>query len=257
MNRESDFDQTLRSWLDDGADRAPERFVWAALEDAAKTNQRGAWVALLEGTIMKLKPAAPILGVAAVIVLAIAMYQVLGGNVGGPEQTPTPSPRTFSAEDLPRIVASEDDPPNGMSYARSESGAIALVVELRPGGPSIDQRAFVDALANYFDATDVADGYGGYVSWSALFETEADAEVAYDFIVTEHESPDGWDLQPDATSPGLGDESVSYTGPAYDWTASRVILWRVDNLVLAAVGVENYDAALVQSVADAMSDRAN
>jgi hypothetical protein len=255
MNREPNFDRTLRRWLDDGAEHAPERFVWAALEDVAQTNQRGAWVALLEGTLMKLKPAAPMLGVAAVVLLAIAMFQFVGGNVGGP--SPTPTPRTFSAEDLSRIVASEDDPPNGMSFARSNSGPVALVVELRPGGPAIDQSAFVDALVNYFDASDQADGYGGYVSWSALFETEADAEVAYDFIVTEHESEEGWGMARDPDDPGLGDESVSYTGAAYDWTASHTILWRVDNLLLAAVGVENYDAALVRSVADAMNDRAD
>jgi hypothetical protein len=255
MNREPNFDRTLRRWLDDGADRAPERFVWAALQDVDHTDQRGARWALLEGLLMKLKPAAPILGVAAVVVLAIAMYQFLGGNVGGP--SPTPTPRTFSAEDLPRIVASEDDPPNGMSFARSNSGPVALVVELRPGGPAIDQSAFVDALVNYFDATDQADGYAGYVSWSALFETEVDAEAAYEFVVTEHESEEGWGLARDSDDPGLGDESVSYTGAAYDWTASHTILWRVDNLLLAAVGVEDYDAALVRAMAEAMDQRAD
>ena len=103
MNREVDFERTIRSWLDDGANRAPERFVWAALEDVERMPQRGAWWALLEGTLMKLKPAAPLLGVAAVVIVAIAMYQLFGGNVGARNE-PSPTPRTFTSADLPTIV---------------------------------------------------------------------------------------------------------------------------------------------------------
>ncbi len=55
MNRERDFDQTLARWLDDGADQAPERIVWAALEETERIAQRGARQALLEGLVMKLK----------------------------------------------------------------------------------------------------------------------------------------------------------------------------------------------------------
>ena len=255
MNRETDFDQTLRHWLDEGADRAPERFVWAALEDVAQTNQRGAWLALLEGTIMKLKPAAPILGIAAVIVLAFATYQLLGGNVGGPE--PTPTPRSYSSDDLRAIVISEGSAPEGLTFARSQEGGVSLVIPLRPGGPSFEMDAFVDSFTNYFDGPGTEDAYEGYVSWSALFETAGDAERAFDFLVTEHESAEGWGLEPSAADPGQGDESVSYTGAAYDWEEAHVILWRTDNLLLAAVGVGLFDAETVRSLADVMSDRAS
>jgi hypothetical protein len=255
MNREHDFDSTIRSWLDDGADRAPERFVWAALEDVERTAQRGARWALLETAIMKLKPAAPILGVAAVVLLAIAMFQFLGGNVGGPE--PTPTPRAYSSEELTAIVLSEESAPDGLTFARSQTGGVSLVVPLRPGGPGFDQEAFVESLANYFDGPGTADAYEGYVSWSALFETAGDADLAFDFLVTEHESAEGWGLQPSTADPGLGDESVSYTGPAYDWDNAHVIVWRADNLLLAAVGVGAFDVEVVRSMAEAMTDRAS
>ena len=100
MNHERDFDQTLRHWLDDGADQAPERFVWAALDQVERTAQRGAWRASLEGLLMNLKPAAPILGVAAAIVLAIAAYQLLvGANVGNPDPSPSSTPRLITSAD--------------------------------------------------------------------------------------------------------------------------------------------------------------
>jgi hypothetical protein len=255
MNREPNFDRTLRRWLDDGADHAPERFVWAALEDVAQTNQRGAWVALLEGTLMKLKPAAPMLGVAAVVLLAIAMFQFLGGNVGGPD--PTPTPRSYSSEELAAIVVSEQTAPEGLTFARSQDGAASLVIPLRAGGPGFEMDAFVDSLTNYFDGPGTADAYEGYVSWSALFETAGDAERAFDFLVTEHESAEGWGMEPGAANPDLGDESASYTGPAYDWEDAHVLFWRTDNLLLAAVGVGLIDAETVRSMADAMADRAD
>jgi hypothetical protein len=254
MNRERDFDQTLRRWLDDGADQAPERFVWAALEDVRHTNQRGARWALLEGTIMKLKPVAPILGVAAVVLLAIAMFQLLGGNVGGPD--PTPTPRSYSAEELAAIVVSEQTAPEGLTFARSQEGGVSLVIPLRPGGPSFEMDAFVESLTKYFDGVGSEDAYEGYVSWSALFETNSDAERAFEFLVTEHESAEGWGLEPSAAA-NLGDEGVSYTGAAYDWEEAHVILWRADNLLLAAVGVGAFDTEMVRSLAEAMSDRAS
>jgi hypothetical protein len=95
MNRQRDVDQLLRTWLEDGLDQAPERFVWAALEQVDRAPQRGAWRVSLEGFLMRFQPAAPILGVAAVAIAAVALYVAFaGGNVGdpGPTDTPAPSP---------------------------------------------------------------------------------------------------------------------------------------------------------------------
>ena len=234
MNRDRDFDQILRHWLDDGADQAPERFIWAALDNVERTAQRGAW-ASLEGFLMKLKSAAPYLGVAAAILLAIAAYQVfVGPNVGDSGPSPSPTPRAIVPGDLPNIVLTAVNAPDGFTVDSTDMGANALVVPLRPGGPIVDDTAFVDALITNLNSTET----GGYVSWAALFETAADAEVAFDYFVNEHGSPDGWGMEASAVDPGLGDESATFTGAAYDIFETNIThLWRVGNLVLAAVAV--------------------
>ena len=103
MNRDLDFDQALRDWLDEGSDHAPERFIWAALEDVERSAQRGAWRVSLEERLVNMKPVALVLVTAAVIVAALAGYQLIAGpNVGNPGPTPTPlPPASFSAADLP------------------------------------------------------------------------------------------------------------------------------------------------------------
>jgi hypothetical protein len=255
MNREQDFDQTVKRWLDDGADHAPERFIWAALDDVERTAQRGAWRVSLEELFMNLKPVALALGATAVIVLAIAAYQLFAGpNVGNPPPSPSPTPtsRLISAGDLPNIVLTDANAPDGLTVDATESGAAALLVPLRPGGPIIDQTAFVDALTTNLNST----ATGGYVSWSALFESAADAEVAFDFLVDEHGSA-GWEMTRSSVDPELGDESASFTGAAYGWIErNEVHVWRVGNLVLAAVGVGDFDADQLRSIADLMDDRA-
>jgi hypothetical protein len=259
MNRERDFDQTLRHWLDDGADQAPERFIWAALDDVERTAQRGAWQASLEGLFMKLKNAAPYLGVAAAVVLAVAAYQVLvAPNVGGPgpSPTPTPTPRVFTTEDLPKIVFNGRTAPEGMIVANTTIGSPALRVPLPPD-TVIDETAFIDALMTNLDSTET----GGYVSWGALFETAAGAEVAFDFIASQHGSA-GWGMARSSVDPGLGDESVTFTGAAYDLFETNIVhLWRVENLVLAAVAVGDVavgdlNADLLLTLAGLMDDRA-
>ena len=83
-----------------------------------------------------------------------------------------------------------------------------------------------------------------------------DAEVAFDYLVAEH-AETGWGMQRSAVDPELGEESASLTGAAYDiFERNQVYLWRVGNVVLAAVGVGDYDADQVQSIAEMMDDRA-
>jgi hypothetical protein len=258
MTRERDFEHVLRSWIEEGADLAPERFVWSALEAVETTRQRGAWQASLEGLIMKLKPAAPILGVAAAVVLAIAAFQLFGGNVGGPNTpTPTPSPRAFTSADLPNIILTDANAPAGFTVDATETGLEALTRPFKTGGPMIDQVAFVDALMNNLNSTET----GGYVSWAALFETAADAEVAFDYVADEHGSV-GWGMARSSVDPGLGDESATYTGAAYDIFETNIVhLWRVNNLVLAAVAVGDVavgdaNADQLLELAELMDDRA-
>jgi len=256
MTREHDLEQTLKRWLDDGADRAPERFVWAALDDVERTPQRGAQWALLEGFLMKLKPAAPIFGVAAVVVLAILAWQMfLSPNVG--DADPSPTPRLFSEADLPTIVLTENNAPEGLTVDNTESGRGALLTPLRPGGEIFDLNAFADGLMTNLESTDT----GGYVSWAALFETAADAEAAFDLIVDEHGSEEGWGMDRSAGDPGLGQESATFTGAAYDIFDTNIVhVWRAGNLVLAAVAVGELaegeaNADRLLSLAELMDDR--
>jgi hypothetical protein len=249
MNRNRDFDETVASWLDEGADRAPERFVWAALDDVERTAQRGAWMASLEEFFMHLKPAAPVLGVVAVVVLAIAAYQAFGApKVGDAE------PRVYTTEDLPNIIITEATLPDGATLGRSRSGRTVVGEPMRPGGVVIDFSTVVDALAADVDFPEV----GIYTTWSVLFETPADAEQAFGVVVAEHDSGDGWDVGASRTDPNLGDESAAWSGPLYELAGeSETILWRKGNLLLAAVGWGGADVERLQSIADGMDSRAD
>ena len=251
MTRQPDFDRVVTEWLDEGVDLAPERFVWAALDEVERTPQRAAWVATTEDFLMQSKRAAPVLGIAAAVVLAIIAFQFLGApNVGDPE----PTPRVYAPEDLPSIILSDDGAVEGLA-SQSEtrlSGIAALVTPLEPrGGATIDTERFVDALR-----VDLTGAAGGFTTWTALFETPEAAAEAFDFLVTEHDSPDGWGLATSREDPGLGEESAMWTGQQYDMVSAQTIMWRQGNLILAAVGWADWEPEEVRMVADQMADRA-
>jgi len=250
MTRQPDFDHVVTDWLDDGADRAPERFVWAALDEVERAPQRAAWVATTEEFLMQFKRAAPVLGIAAAVVLAIVAFQILGSpSVGDPE----PTPRVYAPEDLPNIILSEANVLDGLEPQAGTriSGVPALVTPLAPGGETIDTTQFVDALR-----VDLGGSIGGFTTWAALFDTPEAAAEAYDFLVIDHESPNGWDLAASREDPNLGEESALWTGQQYDMASARTILWREGNMVLAAVGWADWEPEEVQMIADQMADRA-
>lgn len=94
MNREPNADQIVTRWVDDGPEIAPERFVWAALDEVERTPQRGSWRVALENTPMLLKVAVPVLGAAAVILLGIF---ALGRLNPAPTGTPVESPAAVAS----------------------------------------------------------------------------------------------------------------------------------------------------------------
>lgn len=249
MNREPDFDHLVATWLDNGAEQAPERFVWAALEDIERTPQRGAWQASTEDFLMHFKRAVPVLGIAAAVVLAIVAYQTFGSpSVGDP-----PAARLFTAEDLPDIVLSKANAPDTMTidYENRTTGRAALVVPLRAGGPTADTTHFVDALS-----VELGTSTGGFTTWAAVFETAEDAQEAFDFIAAEHDSAEGWGLADVREDPGYGDESASWTGQQYDMQSAQTIFWREGNVLLAAVGWADWTPEEVRSIATEMAERA-
>ena len=199
---------------------------------------------------MKLKPATPILGIAAVVLLAFAAYQVFGTKVGD-EQTP----RDYTTEDLPNIIITEATLPDGATIGGTRYGRSVLLEALPASGDDINASAVVDGLAR---DVEFQDGSGIYTTWSVLFETSADAELAFDFIVAEHESEEGWDVGASRTDPNLGDESAGWTGELYDLAGeSNSFVWRTNNLLLAAVGWGDADVARLRSIADGMADRSD
>lgn len=95
MTRQSDFDAMLREWADHGDEHLPDRYLQAALFEISTSTQRGAWRAPLEGVIMRLQPVALFIGVAAVVIAAVAAYVAFAQpNIGGPEPTPSPDAQT-------------------------------------------------------------------------------------------------------------------------------------------------------------------
>jgi hypothetical protein len=225
--------------------------VWAALDEVERTPQRVAWVAATEDFLMQFKRATPVLGIAAAVVLAIVAFQIVGSpSVGGPE----PTPRVYASEDLSHIVLSEANALEGLEPQEDTrtTGVDALTTPLRPGGETIDTTHFVDALR-----VDLSGSIGGFTTWAALFQTPEAAAEAYAFLVTEHESPDGWDLANRREDPGLGDEGAMWTGQQYDFDSARTIMWRQGNLVLAAVGWADWEPEEVRMIADQMANRAN
>jgi len=94
MNREPISDQVLNRWVDEGPEVAPERFVWAALDQVELTQQRGRWRVALGSTPMLLKVAMPVLGAAAVIALGIFAFGRLNP---APSGTPTDSPAAVAS----------------------------------------------------------------------------------------------------------------------------------------------------------------
>jgi hypothetical protein len=139
------------------------------------------------------------------------------------------------------------------------TGVSALNTPFAPGGPTMPEGGFVEALMTNLNSTDA----GGFVTWAALYATTADAQAAFDVLVTEHESPTfGWGLEPENSAPGFGDEDGFYVGAAYAFDAAEIYLWRANNLLLAAVAVDvaAVDAATsdqLLSIAREMDSRAD
>lgn len=246
MNREPDIEQTLRQWFDEGVDQAPERFVWAAVESTERTAQRGSRRMPLEGFLMKLKPAAPFLGVAAIIVLVFGAYQLFAPtNLGEPE--PTITPQTFTPADLPNIVVTAANAPGGVKVDNTAAHRRAIRASLGSGSTLLDQPGFVDALMTRLDTTEV----GGEVTWSALFADALTAEQAYGDLVAEL-AGQGLVRSED---PHLGDESVLLSGRAFGFDGTTTYLWRDSNLLLAAADLGNQKPSFVRALADLMESR--
>jgi len=218
-------------------------------------------------------------GLSAATVLRLVTLLALSGRiVAVPSATPaspptptptaqptpslTPKPGTFG--DLPAIVLDEDDLQPGETIDSLDVGFGALVqpVTLLETSTFSEQPGFVDARMTRI-GTQGQDSYwevGGYVSWAALYESDAAAERAFEVLVAEHESEAGWAMER-VGRPPYGDEAVTLDGAAYGWDTNRLHIWRDRNLLLAvgALGVTaTSDEAIErgEAIAQSMDARA-
>jgi hypothetical protein len=248
MTDETRFEERLARALRDFADQAVLPFDASEIADRAIEARPAAlpWIRLAMVAT---------LGMAAVVVAVVVAAQSFIGpvGIGNPLGGPDATPRVYAPEDLPNIALSEANALDGMTidYETRTTGVPALVTPLAPGGETIDTTHFVDALS-----VELGTSIGGFTTWSALFESPEAAAEAYAFLITEHESPDGWDLAASREDPDLGDESALWTGQQYDHLSARTIVWRQGNLILAAVGWADWEPEEVRLIADQMADRA-
>jgi hypothetical protein len=138
---------------------------------------------------------------------------------------------------LPAIVLDRGDLEPGETIDSLDVGLDALLqpVALLDDSRLMAQPGFVDARMIRI-GTDGQDSYwqvGGFVSWAALYASDADAARAFEVLVAEHESDAGWAMERLGRAP-YGDEGVLLGGAAYGWDTNRLYIWRDGDVVLAA-----------------------
>jgi hypothetical protein len=258
MIPERDFDQVMRAWVDAGEEVLPERNLHLALDEIAQTQQRALRPALIELLANHIQVVTQPLAAAGMLVLAFVAVVLVGGpwiSDEVPNPGLTASPEDITRDDLRRITYAETEIIMGLDPVSSLEGRAALRIGLRSSRPAFDPSGFVDAGYNEFSGSANHDVRNPAVigTYALLLESVEAAEAAYRFLVEEHESPDGWGLEPDtAFHEDLGDESVSYQGQAYERGEATIFLWRTDRLVLMAFGVEGTSPLQALSVARRM-----
>jgi hypothetical protein len=172
------------------------------------------------------------------------------------------APRLIAA-DLPEIVITPTTLPDGMTIDDQLSGLDALIqpLMLLEETAFAVQPGFVDARMTRVGTSGPGSYWeeGGYVTWAALYETAQLASDAMDVLVSEHESASGWGLERVGPAP-FGDEGVHLQGAAYGFEENLLFVWRVDNVVLAALAIGvtatgDSAAAGHLAIAQAMDDR--
>jgi hypothetical protein len=162
MSADRDVTRIVRSWLDEGVTRLPDRVLDAVLDQVPATRQRRAlWPARRfreMNTPIKL-----LLAAAAVIIVAVVGFNVLPrqGGVGGPIQTAAPT--------------SSPSPSPSPSTPPSPSHSAATI----PDGPL--------AAGSYTTQPFVPDAYGLCAGQAGCAESSVDDSIGVTFTV-----PDGW-----------------------------------------------------------------
>jgi hypothetical protein len=260
VNVERDSDRRLREWVATGVDRAPERFVWSALDEIEQLPQRAAWRTRLDGLGLRLRPLAGLAAIAAVILVAIAVVpRFLEPNFGAA------GTRSFVTADLPGILLWDDTIPTSWTLDNlvSNPWEVSVIPIRSMTATEIENLPEPGGLV----AGRFTNGLGpslAFMSWAALFETDSQAAAALPFYEREMEAADAWGLGPGEPI-AFGDgghvytgETTAFLGPptGIDPTGGQVYLWRDGNLLLAVGAYSDYDATELRVIAEAMDERA-
>ena len=247
-----DLDRVLDRWMDDGPSAVADRVIAAAMTDVNSTRQRGARLALLEEIFMTMKPAMTALGIAAVAIVAGAMYQLLAGG-----DAEIGAPPVITADDLPSIVLNSSTTPEGWTIDSVLGGDEALADAIRSDS---SWGRLEDASAGYLDGRAVdfcTSGAGCGTSWVALYDSDMAAHKAFGVLAAEFRS--GWNMVPTTINVpnDLGDERrifiIGGMGPSM---ASEIYLWRADNLLLGVAGLAELQGDPLRWIAQGMHSRA-
>ena len=259
MTAQRDADRQLRDWVSSGADRAPERFVWAALDEIQRVPQRQAWRSRLDGLLLRNRPAAALLGAGATMLVAVAVaLQLAGPSVG-----PGSPPRSLTVNDLPSIVVWETTKPATWTLDNLVSnGTEVRRIPIR--SLSDAQLAALPNPQGYLGGryADFSGPDAVFMSFALVFERDLDAAAALPFYENELSAAAGWGLGV-GTRSDLGQGGLVYegsttrlTGDPGDPVPARIYLWRHGNVLLALGGWFAYDPDELDDVAAAMDQRA-
>lgn len=259
MNREPQIDSTLRAWLSEGAERAPEWAVWGAIDEVERTAQRPAWRTRIDAVEQRLAPAR-LLAAAAAIVLLVVPFALIANLSPGV----APGDGRLAPEDLETIVVWQDTMPAGWTLdSLTTTTDDVLVIPVRT--MSREQFAAQPSMTGYQAGryTDFSAPDAVFISWATLYDLPTRADSALDAFARELAAADGWGLgpgQPIALGDGgwvfTGQTQALVAGGAGDPVPMQIYLWRTRNVVLAAAGWFSYDPAELLGVAEGMEARA-
>jgi hypothetical protein len=260
MNQQRDSESTVRGWVREGAERAPDWAVSAALAEIERTPQRPAWRTRLREFERRLGPTARVLGIAAVMILVVVPLALVRMAT-----VPPTVGRTIQPADLQTIVVWEDTMPPGWTLDNLTTNAdFVAATPVRTmlekdflASPALD--GLQGGRYTDFSGTDAV-----FMSWAVLFGNSRQAGAAFDAYTVELGSAAGWALG-DGEAVDLGDHGLVFTGetfvlmgstPTDDPVPMQIYLWRVGNVVLATAGWFEFDPQQLRLVADGMDARA-
>jgi len=192
MSQRSDIDRALQIWMADGPTVMPDRVVDVIADRISVQPQRRSWRLLRR---LPMNPRLKIgVAIAAVMIVAVAGWNLVArpSGPGGPTATPSPTPSTPDGTPPPAIPLTEGPLAAGRYWTQPLDGISALTVSFTV---PIGWSGFPDWAVLGPEPTDEPRGNGvGFLSASGLFS-----------------DPCHWDTKGDGSWPQQGDVIVGPT----------------------------------------------